>query len=172
MYKSQFFFCLLLVSLVVIAQEPEDKVPLNPSSPYNWEHGSFSYADLGTGKEHSYFHITYQLNPKLFAELQVFYDSYTFSNRLRAELQLKRYLTQKLFVFSGLQIEAETMVMPGNRILPPRIGAKAGVGYDVNDNFLLEVKSNFQLNKSLIGVFGERQIRMPAVYTVSSKYKF
>ena len=48
----------------------------------------------------------------------------------------------------------------------------AGTGYDVSENFMIELKSNVQLNKSTIGAFGETQIAMPSVYTIGSKWKF
>lgn len=172
MCTIRFFFYLLSGCLITLGQEPVEKELLNSPRTSTLQYDAFSYADLGTGEKHSYFSVLYQLNPKLEAELRVFYDTYQISNRVRAEFLLKKYVTDKLYIFSGLEIEAETKVMPGRSILPPRLGAIGGVGYDVNDNFLLEAKGNFQLNNSPLGVFGERLVKMPEVYTVGGKVRF
>ena len=60
----------------------------------------------------------------------------------------------------------------GTGLVPYRLGFVAGAGYDVSDNFMLEVKSNVQINKSSIGTFGETHVEMPTVYTIGSKWKF
>jgi len=168
MHSIKFGCLFLLTSVFLTAQEPL----LQTNSPANLGFDGLLYPNFGTAQQHSYFSITYDLKPGLHTQLRVFYDTYQISNRVRAEFLLKKYVTDKLYIFSGLQIEGETQVLKGQRFLPPRLGAVGGVGYDVKENITLEAMGNFQLNDSPAGVFGERMIRMPQVYTLASKIRF
>ena len=82
----------------------------------------------------------------------------------------KVYFNDKLYLFSRNELETET----GNYGNVPsfyRLGFIEGAGYDVSDDFLIEVKSNVQLNSSSLSVLGESLIEMPSVYAIDNKFK-
>lgn len=130
-----------------------------------------AYPSFFNGENHKSFIVRYGISKATQIELQGFYDTYLLTERFRTNLVGKVYLNDKLYLFSGMEVEAETGSY-SNFISPYRLGFVAGAGYDINENFMIEVKSNVQLNNSSIGVFGESLIGMPAVYTIGSKFKF
>ena len=130
-----------------------------------------AYPTGATGDIHKSFMMQYGITKSLKLELQGFYDTYILSERFRSSLLFKRYLNDRLYLLSGLEVEVAT---EKDELLdaPYRLGFVAGTGYDVSENFMIELKSNVQLNKSTIGAFGETQVTMPSVYTIGSKWKF
>ncbi|MFS4467686.1 hypothetical protein [Maribacter sp. 2210JD10-5] len=132
----------------------------------------FSYPIFLNGEEHSSFAVEYRFNSKLAAELQGFYDTYLHANRIRGNVRLKYYLTKKLFVFGGPEVEGDQNKYIGLQVQPPRIGLIMGVGYEVDKNFMLEAGSNLQINNSPMGAYGEPLINMPSVWTLGGKVKF
>lgn len=129
------------------------------------------------GEEHASFEVNYRLSPKFVAQLQGFYDEYACglcSDRFRTFAGLKWYVSNRVYLISGMDIEAEVGVhgRQARDMRKPRVAFIGGLGYDVRENLLLEAKGNFQLNNSKIGAFGEPQIRMPKLYTVGGKLKF
>jgi len=93
------------------------------------------------------------------------------SERFRSSVLAKVYLNEKLYLLSGFEAEVATE-KAGVGQTPYRLGFVAGAGYDINENFMIELKSNVQLNKSNIGAYGETQVTIPSVYTIGSKWKF
>lgn len=166
MYNSQFFFFLLFVSLVLTGQEPVGEPPLNLTGPSNWKYDAFSYADFGTGEEHSYFSELYQLNPKLRAELRGFYDSYRTSDVLDVSHRVRWYPTKKLYLFSGVGVQFQRnkggLNLP---IMPVRM--LNGVGYDPNENISFEAVHDFNFNKNMGGLNAS-----PNLFTLKGKYRF
>ncbi|PIB27086.1 hypothetical protein BFP77_13710 [Maribacter sp. 4U21] len=81
-------------------------------------------------------------------------------------------MNKRLYLYSGLEIEAEINKYPHLKQPPPRVGLINGLGYEVNKSFVIEGGSNIQVNNSPMGVFGERDIPMPQVYTLGGKIKF
>lgn len=77
----------------------------------------------------------------------------------------KIYLNDKLYLFSGMEVKAETGNYDNVSSIY-RLGFIASAGYAIRENFMIEVKSNVQLNNSSIGIFGEILIEMPVVYTI------
>ncbi|WP_143814462.1 hypothetical protein [Maribacter arcticus] len=77
----------------------------------------------------------------------------------------KIYLNDKLYLFSGMEVKAETANYD-NVSSTYRLGFVASVGYPISENFMIGVKSNVQLNNSSIGIFGEILIEMLVVYTI------
>lgn len=133
---------------------------------------SFGYSGFMNSEEHSQFIAKYRLDYKFLAQLEGFYDTYVISDRFRVSLLGKLNITEKLYLLSGADIETVTNTSQGFEKLPPRIGIINGMGYDVNDNFMLEFRSSIQINKSKMGSFGEHFIPTPQVYTLGSKFKF
>ncbi len=152
--------------------------PSGPSSGISVS--GYAYPISALAAEHASFVINYPISNKLEAELQGFYNTYLFSNRLRLAALVKWNLSHRLFIFSGLESEFEMskwnpeMEVAPNTLLmrPPRIGFISGVRYDVQENISLEAKMNLQVNDSPVGVYGEHRIPMPKVYTLGGKVKF
>ncbi|WP_281540710.1 hypothetical protein [Maribacter aestuarii] len=131
-----------------------------------------SYPIFLNGEEHSAFIIRYNISERLKLDLNGFYDTYLMTNRIRTNLTGKWYMNKNLYIFSGLEIEMETNKNPESKPMTPRVGFISGMGYDINDNFSIEAKGNFQLNNSPMGAYGEYFIPMPQVYTLGGKFKF
>jgi hypothetical protein len=130
-----------------------------------------SYPIFLNGEEHSSFMVKYGISKSTQLELQGFYDTYLMSNRFRTCLVGKAYVNDKLYVFSGLDVEID-IAKYGQRSQAPRLGVVSGVGYDSNENFMLEAKSIIQLNNSKVGSYGESLVPMPSVFILGSKFKF
>ncbi|QCW99331.1 hypothetical protein FGM00_04095 [Aggregatimonas sangjinii] len=173
-WSAVFLTLLLSTTNMVFGQiEPDTKQSDTPSVILD----ARGYPISIWGEEHSSFDFNYRLSPKLVAQLQGFYDEYACglcSDRFRTFVGLKWYVSNRFYLISGLDMEAEVGVTGRQSREPkkPRMGFTGGVGYDVRENLLLEAKGNFQLNNSKMGAFGEPQIRMPQLYTVGGKLKF
>ena len=164
-------FLLVLFTIVMEAQTVEEQPKTLPSSlrgPYISGH---TYPEFFGGERHKNFSVIYGLSKSTKLELQGFYDTYLISERFRSDLVGRVYLNDRLYLFSGMEVEVETANLNGE---PRRfrLGFVAGAGYDISENFMIEVKSNIQVNDSNLGSFGESLIKMPAVYTFGSKFKF
>jgi hypothetical protein len=136
---------------------------------------SFGYPVFLGGEEHGSFHLTYPITSTLTTELNAFYDTYILSNQFRSNILLKNYLDENWYLFSGVEAEYSIKKYPSlesQKEVPPRIGVVSGIGYEVNKNFQVEARSNFQINNSSVGAFGEPLIPMPQVYTLKGKFKF
>jgi hypothetical protein len=123
------------------------------------------------GDVHKSFIMQYGISKAIQIELQGFYDTYLLTERFRTNLEGKVYLNDKLYLFSGLDVEASTGGY-GKVLSAYRLGFVASADYDVSDNFMIEVMSNVQLNNASNDVFGESLIEMQAIYTIGSKLKF
>jgi len=170
--KVFFVSIMFLCTFSIKGQTVEE--PTTTTAPSSLIELSFSgnaYPISAIGDVHKSFMVQYGISKSTQLELQGFYDTYLLTERFRTNLVGKVYLNDKLYLFSGMEVEAETGSY-SNFISPYRLGFVAGAGYDINENFMIEVKSNVQLNNSSIGVFGESLIGMPAVYTIGSKFKF
>lgn len=130
-----------------------------------------AYPVSAIGEVHKSFTIQYGISRSIQLELQGFYDTYLLTERFRTNFVSKFYLNHKLYLFTGMEVEVATEDA-GKAPVPYRLGFVAGAGYDVSENFMLEVRSNVQLNNASIGAFGETKLQMPAVYTIGSKWKF
>ena len=164
-----YFFLIVIIAIGQTTEEPPDTNSL--SSLTGLSISGHAYPVSAIGDVHKSFMVQYGIYKSTQIELQGFYDTYLLTERFRTNLAGKVYLNDKLYLFSGMELEAETNSynnVPG----PYRLGFIAGAGYDISENFMIEVKSNAQLNNSRIGVFGESSIEMPAVYTIGSKIRF
>jgi len=126
-----------------------------------WAYDSFSYADFGTGEQHSYFSIVYKLNPTLHAELRGFYDTYRAADIMDFSLRVKWYPSKKFYLFSGLGIEAQRAKVGRLPNMPIRM--LNGVGYDVHKNINIEAVHDLNLNA---------KSGMPNFATLKGKYRF
>ena len=154
---------LFLFVIITIGQTTEETSPTNSlSSLTGLSISGHAYPVSAIGDVHKSFMVKYGISKSTQIELQGFYDTYLLTESFRTNLVSKVYLNDKFYLFSGMELEAETgsyINVPG----PYRLGFIAGTGYDISENFMIEVKSNVELNNSRIGVFGESLIEIPAV---------
>lgn len=165
--KILFFFMGLVV---MYSQEPKPD-PLGLMKQGNLNIEGFSYPLFFSNEEHSSFLINYDLSEELDVLLEGFHDTYIVSNRFRTALLGRYYLTEKLYLLSGMELEREAK-KDGRTPLAPRIGVISGAGYEVQENFFLEARANIQFNDSKMGSFGEPLIPTPALYSLGGKFKF
>lgn len=166
---QSFLFLFIIASNGQTIEEPP--VSNLPSSLSGLSVTGHAYPISAIGDVHKSFMVQFGIFKSTQLELQGFYDTYILSERFRSSQLFKRYLNDRLYLLTGLEVEVAT---EKDELLnaPYRLGFVAGTGYDVSENFMIELKSNVQLNKSTIGAFGETQIAMPSVYTIGSKWKF
>jgi len=161
----------VLFTTKMVAQTIEEQPETLPSSLLGLSISGHSYPVFLGGERHKNFSVVYGISKSTQLELQGFYDTYILSERFRSNLVGKVYLNNRLYLFSGMEAEVETAKF-GSMPSPFRLGFVAGAGYDITKDFMIEVKSNIQVNDSNLGVYGESLIKMPAVYTFGSKFKF
>ena len=171
--KLHFFITLLLFCSIGSSQTNGLVNEPKPTEGLKLE--SSGYPIFLGGEQHSSFLLSYSITNTMKADLNAFYDTYLLSNRFRANMLFKNYLDQNWYLFSGMEAEYSIKKYPGlesQKEVPPRIGVVSGIGYEVNKNFQVEARGNFQINNSSVGVFGEPLIPMPQVYTLKGKFKF
>lgn len=158
------FFCLSLNSIAIgqVIFEPSPAKPIPP----RWAYDAFSYADFGTGEEHSYFSVVYKLNPKLHAELQGFYDSYRGFDLTAFSLRAKWYPTKKLYFFSGAGVRIQRSKI-GNDSPTVPFQILNGVGYEPNGNITIEAVHDLNFNENSDGLNAT-----PSLFTLKGKYRF
>lgn len=151
-------FLLLFSSIVILAQEPIEKPP-------KWEYDGFSYADFGTGEEHSYFSVLKELNPKLHVELRGFYDSYRTSDVLDISYRLRWRPTKKIFLFSGIGLQRQRDKRGRAPLTPARI--LYGVGFEPKKNINIEADYglNYNVNNAGLDI-------PPNIISIKAKYRF
>lgn len=161
---------LLIIPLFIIrtqAQEEWVDTNLNVMSNSNIVVEDFAYPiNLLNREQHSNFKFSYLLMPKFSIEMQGFYDTYLVSDVFKLPITTKFYITDKVYLFSGLEIESESDKMLLD-LPPPQFKIKNGMGYDVKQNFFLQVEHDLHFNKSIIGAYGT-----PSLISLKGKYKF
>ncbi len=166
MYNSPFLVFLLFVCSMAFGQVHEEKPPLSSPEDSKWEYDGFSYANFGTGEEHSYFSVIYEMNPKLKAELQAYYDSYGTSDILDLSYRVRWYPTKKVCFFSGIGAQMQrTKGGLGIPIMPLRM--LNGVGYEPKKNISIEAVHDLNFNASSTGLNAT-----PVLFTLKGKYRF
>ncbi|MEX0291162.1 MAG: hypothetical protein AB3N14_18815 [Flavobacteriaceae bacterium] len=129
------------------------------------------YPEEVNGEQHRMAIIEFSISETFKTELQMFYNRFGDRNRFRTSLLTKLYLikNRKLYLFTGPEIEFDL-----NRKIqdygPPRLSFNTGLGFDFNDNVLLEARFNKQLNNTRVGPYGE--LGRSDVFTVGSRLKF
>lgn len=139
MLKS-FSFIFLFLGFILTAQEPVEEAS-------KWKYDGFSYADFGTGEEHSNFSLLYKVNPKLQVELQGFYDTYRVSDVFDVSFRVKWYPVKKIYLFSGLGTQVQGLKLGASL---PRMSAYMmnGVGYEPTNNISIQAVNDINLNKN------------------------
>ena len=107
-----FFLCLTaLISSVGKGQATDDLKTLATSSLIRLSISGNSYPIFLNGEEHSSFMVNYGVSRQTQLELQAFYDTYLMSKRFRTSLVDKLYLSDKQYLFSGLDLEMRLVSM-------------------------------------------------------------
>ena len=157
-----FFICSSIVygqeTQVVPDSKAESQKPLNVDS--------FSYPTFLNGERHASFLIDYGLSEALRIELEGFYDTYLLGDVFKVSIAPKWYVSKRMYFFSGMEMEKD-LNKYGNEPAPPRLDFMNGVGYDVDNNFLIEARHDLQFNKT-----GNGQFTAPVMFSIGGKYKF
>ena len=169
--KHLVFYILFGASVCCAAQHVEEQASLLDDSLSKFETSGRSYPLFVDGEEHSSFLVSYLNSERLQIDLEGFYDTYMLANRFKTYVAAKYYLNDALYLFSGLDMEMD-IDKYGGKPSAPRVGVVGGMGYEVNEQWMIEARSNIQSNTSKTGLFGESQRATPAVFTFGSKFKF
>ena len=100
---------LFLFSIVSNGQTIEEPSTSNlPSSLSGLSITGHAYPVSAIGDVHKSFMVQYGIFKSTQLELQGFYDTYILSERFRSSLLFKRYLNDRLYLLSGLEVEVAT----------------------------------------------------------------
>ena len=127
----------------------------------------FAHKTFGNWEQHSDFTIKYSLDPQLSLELQGFFDTYIFEDVFKAPFIGRKYISKKLNVFSGVEVEARRLLFKNNSWTPPLLKTKNGIGYDINTNFQLQLEHDMQFNNARPGAYS-----FPKLLSFRGKLKF
>lgn len=158
---------LFLCIVIGRAQNPnpnQDYVESTETSSFYTD--SFAYPVFMDNEMHLQGTIGYKFDDKFMIELQNYYDTYRTFDVHKVSLQLKNYVSDKLYFVNGVTMERE-LDKHGAITAKPRYFMTNGVGYDINNNIMMEVNHDLNFNKSNLGAYG-----MPSLLSVKSKIKF
>ena len=178
MHQTTIIFLTLLLCTHVHSQDSDIEFDVAKPSTNRLFIEDFAYPEFFTGEQHSWFKIGYQVADRFLLEIQGFYDTYRAGSRFRMPILAKNYFGKKAYFFSGIEYEfalgqtSNELSPAGDEIpkLKPRLGYIGGVGYDINEDFMIETKTNFQINESKLQTLGQGQGKN--VLTLGSKFKF
>ncbi len=133
MIKISFLVFTLFLCFIfpIAAQEPAGPAPnqkLNAST---------SFYDLGFNEQHAALKMNYEQKPNLEIELRCFYDTYLLTNRFNNSLLFKKYCYENFYLLSGIDMELNTLKILRPDLYSPRFNLKAGIGYEVEDNWMI-----------------------------------
>jgi len=151
---------------ILSAQEIETEKPMSSIQDNRLIIDAFAYPDLMFGERHAWFSVNYKLSPKFWIELQGFYDTYILSDVFRVPLRAKYYITDKFYIFSGVEAEMErnTYSLDG---VPIKMRATSGAGYEFTKNLLIEASYNLQFGQGPLGNYGT-----PDMLNLTGRYRF
>ena len=127
----------------------------------------FSYNTFGSWEQHSSFQIKYNIDPSLSLELHGNYDTYILADVFKVPLIAKKYVSKRLHLFSGIEMETQRGVLKSKLWAKPQLKSKNGMGYDLNKNFQLQVEHDLFFNKSKTGIYS-----FPELFSLKGKLKF
>ncbi|WP_276165907.1 hypothetical protein [Zobellia alginiliquefaciens] len=126
----------------------------------------FAYPVFMDNEMHTQATIGYQFDDNFMMELQNYYNTYRTHDLHRAELELKYYLNNKLYLFSGVAIE-KSLDKHGQEAPKPQFMLTNGVGYEVKTNTMMEARYDLNINKNENKAPGKS-----SMFSVLSKFKF
>ena len=122
---------------------------------------------FGTFEQHSNFTIKYTINQELFLELGGNFDTYMLADVFKSSIIGRKYVSRKLNLFSGIEMEMQREVLNSNSLVSPQFRSKNGVGYDINNNFQLQIEHDLNFNKTNVGIYS-----FPELLSLKGKIKF
>ncbi|WP_117885320.1 hypothetical protein [Aureibaculum luteum] len=160
--------CLVFLSVIRINAQQEGVSGNNISIPESkFTLHDFAYPiDLFNKEQHSNFVFRYKIKLKFIIELKGFYDTYLLADVFKTPITTKLYVTNKLYLFSGIELESESDKLQLN-LQPPQLKFKNGMGYDIEKNLFIQFDHDLHFNKSAVGAYGT-----PSLFSLSGKYKF
>ncbi|GAA4271171.1 hypothetical protein U6A24_04685 [Aquimarina gracilis] len=157
----------LLSCIGLYGQEQNDVEEGSTSADSKLTITDFAYPRTWLSSEqHASFTMNYKIKPGLFFELQGDYDTYLLADVFRMPFVTKLYISDKLYLLSGIELEMERDKMQID-LPPPQLKFKNGWGYDIRSNFSLEVEYDLHFNKSIYGAYGT-----PSLLSVHGKFRF
>ncbi len=123
-----------------------------------------AYPDFLFNERHAWFRVGYLISNSTAFEVQGHHDRYVHQERFRLPIMVKQYFNTNFYLFSGVEYDFKM----GNTRNPqdqdflldkaykPRLDYIGGMGYEAKEGFMIEVKTNQQLNNSKLPYFGQR----------------
>lgn len=166
MYNSLFFFLMIFLVSIAYGQENTEEFSTNETGISNWQYDAFTYADFGTGEQHSYMSVIYELNPKLYLELQSYYDAYRSGDILDTSFRVRWYPVKKIYFFTGFGTQLQhAKVGKGLPVTPFRM--VNGFGFEPNKNMSIETVHDLNFNTNSAGFNST-----PNLFSIRGKYRF
>jgi len=122
---------------------------------------------FGTFEQHSSFIIKYNINSKLSLELGGNFDTYMLADVFKGSIIGRKYVSKKLNLFSGIEMEMQKEVLNSNSLMKPQFRSKNGMSFDVNNNFQLQIEHDLNFNRSNVGIYS-----FPELLSLKGKIKF
>ncbi|CAM3316048.1 hypothetical protein [Zobellia roscoffensis] len=126
----------------------------------------FAYPVFMDNEIHTQATMGYQFDDNFTMELQNYYDTYRAHDLHRAELELKYYTNNKLYLFSGVAME-NVLEKYGQKAPKPQFMLTNGVGYEVKTNMMMETRYDLNINKNKNKAPGKS-----SMFSVLSKFTF
>ncbi|MFP2994739.1 hypothetical protein ABN763_02465 [Spongiivirga sp. MCCC 1A20706] len=172
MHKRLFFILILFAPGLIYGQVDSKKE--SSASPVKVIATSYAKTAI-VGEQHASFSVNKYLGKGLYFETRGQYDTYLTSNIFKTSFTFKKYFGEKIYLFSGYELEMEQMKSD------PAIGADVfeftqifrgkitnGIGYDnLNRNINIEFKHDLNFSKNNLGSFGT-----PNMLSLKGTYKF
>ena len=152
----------LLFGLIVLGQETNvDNTPIPPISI-----SSIGYQNFYNDEQHSQFLMDWRVNEKNSLMINGYYDTNLLGDVFKTQLLFKREIVEKFYIFSGVEMGMERTIIGG---AASRLNYKVinGIGYQIQDNFMIEAISESILGTQNFGGYGAGTL-----LKVQAKYKF
>ncbi|MEM7380459.1 MAG: hypothetical protein AAF361_04585 [Bacteroidota bacterium] len=158
----------LMFGLTTYAQQPTETPPPGTNIFGAFSFSGLHYPEMLNDERSHFYQIQYQVSDELRLQLDAFYTLFGSRNRLRTALLGKVSITKKWYVFGGPEVEYDANRELGDDQV--RLGLDMGMGYEINDQLLLEAGFNKNLNGSKVGPYGT--LGDADFITVRSRFKF
>lgn len=117
-----------------------------PNSLGSLSISSIGYANYSNDEQHSSFIIDWKINEKNALMLRGFYDTNSMGDIFKTQLLFRKSISDRFYIFSGLEMNMERTVIGGANGTK-NFKAINGVGYKVQEDFLIELMSETLMGK-------------------------
>ncbi|QWX84683.1 hypothetical protein H0I23_03285 [Cellulophaga sp. HaHaR_3_176] len=107
---------------------------------------SIGYANYYNDEQHSSFIVDWNINDKNALMLKGYYDTYTTGDVFKSQIIFRKPILKKLYVSSGVEMNVERTVIGGINNTK-NFKTLNGIGYEVQDNLLIELMSETVIGK-------------------------